>query len=78
MATRTFFDTNVLVYLFDADSPDKQTRARDALRERLESEAALISTRFSRSSSSPSPESSRDRCRLTRLKPRCASSSSFP
>ena len=24
----TFFDTNVLVYLFDADSPEKADRAR--------------------------------------------------
>jgi predicted nucleic acid-binding protein len=44
MAIRTFFDTNVLVYLFDADSPDKQSRARDALRERLESGAVVVST----------------------------------
>jgi predicted nucleic acid-binding protein len=44
MASRTFFDTNVLVYLFDADSPEKQSRARDALRERLESGAVVVST----------------------------------
>jgi predicted nucleic acid-binding protein len=44
MATRTFFDTNVLVYLFDADSPEKQVRAREALRERLESGAVVVST----------------------------------
>jgi len=44
MASRTFFDTNVLVYLFDADSPDKQARAREALRERLESGAVVVST----------------------------------
>jgi len=44
MASRTFFDTNVLVYLFDADSPDKQVRAREALRERLESGAVVVST----------------------------------
>ena len=28
-----FVDTNVLVYLFDADSPNKQARARELLRE---------------------------------------------
>jgi predicted nucleic acid-binding protein len=44
MASRTFFDTNVLVYLFDADSPDKQARARAALRARLESGAVVVST----------------------------------
>jgi predicted nucleic acid-binding protein len=44
MASRTFFDTNVLVYLFDSDSPDKQSRARSALRQALERGAAVIST----------------------------------
>jgi predicted nucleic acid-binding protein len=44
MTSRTFFDTNVLVYLFDADSPDKQARAREALRERLESGVVVVST----------------------------------
>ncbi len=28
-----FVDTNVLVYLFDADAPDKRTRAQELLRE---------------------------------------------
>lgn len=31
-----FVDTNVLVYLFDADAPAKQTRARELLREEKE------------------------------------------
>jgi predicted nucleic acid-binding protein len=44
MAGRTFFDTNVLVYLFDADSPDKQARAREALQQALERGAVVIST----------------------------------
>jgi predicted nucleic acid-binding protein len=44
MASRTFFDTNVLVYLFDADSPDKQSRARDTLQQALERGAVVIST----------------------------------
>ena len=28
-----FLDTNVLVYLFDSDAPEKQSRAREVLRE---------------------------------------------
>ena len=35
-----FVDTNVLVYLFDGDSPDKQARARELLSE----EGAMEST----------------------------------
>ena len=31
MKDRSFVDTNVLVYLFDADSPNKQSRAREIL-----------------------------------------------
>ncbi len=31
MTDRSFVDTNVLVYLFDADSPTKQARAREIL-----------------------------------------------
>jgi predicted nucleic acid-binding protein len=44
MASRTFFDTNVLVYLFDTDSPNKQVRAQDALSERLEGGTVVVST----------------------------------
>jgi predicted nucleic acid-binding protein len=44
MASRTFFDTNVLVYLFDADSPDKQARAREVLQASLERGVAVVST----------------------------------
>ena len=44
MASRTFFDTNVLVYLFDADSPVKKSRARDALRRAHEAGVVVIST----------------------------------
>jgi predicted nucleic acid-binding protein len=44
MASRTFVDTNVLVYLFDSDSPDKQSRARAALQQALERGAVVIST----------------------------------
>jgi predicted nucleic acid-binding protein len=44
MASRTFLDTNVLVYLFDADSPDKQARAREVLQASLERGVAVVST----------------------------------
>lgn len=44
MASRTFFDTNVLVYLFDADAPAKQARAREAVGRALEQGAMVIST----------------------------------
>jgi hypothetical protein len=44
MASRTFFDTNVLVYLFDADSRVKQSKARDALQGALERGPVVIST----------------------------------
>jgi predicted nucleic acid-binding protein len=44
MASRTFVDTNVLVYLFDADSPEKQARAREVLRDRVEGEGVVVST----------------------------------
>ncbi len=44
MANRTFFDTNVLVYLFDTDSPGKQARAREVLEASLERGVAVVST----------------------------------
>ena len=44
MASKTFFDTNVLVYLFNADFPDKQSRAREALQQALERGAVVVST----------------------------------
>jgi predicted nucleic acid-binding protein len=44
MASRTFFDTNIFVYLFDADSPDKQSRARAVLQKALERGPVVIST----------------------------------
>ena len=39
---RCFIDTNVLVYLFDADSPGKQARSRELLEEVADS--AVLST----------------------------------
>ena len=42
-AERTFLDTNVLVYLFDHDEPDKEARARDIL-EQAEPGELVLST----------------------------------
>lgn len=44
MSSRTFFDTNVLVYLFDSDFPEKQVRARESLQTALERGTAVTST----------------------------------
>ena len=41
---RTFFDTNVLVYVFDRDSPDRSRKAHELLREHVASGGLLIST----------------------------------
>jgi len=39
-----FFDTNVLVYLFDADSPDKRKRARALFQAHAGAGDILLST----------------------------------
>ena len=39
-----FLDTNVLVYLFDADAPSKQKRAREILDKQIRGGQALLST----------------------------------
>lgn len=39
-----FFDTNVLVYLFDADSPDKRKQARALFQRHTEAGDILLST----------------------------------
>lgn len=41
---RFFLDTNVLVYSFDPDAPDKQRRAQALIQEALRSQRGLIST----------------------------------
>lgn len=41
---RAFFDTNVLVYLFDADAPEKQDRARRLLEREVTEGRAMLST----------------------------------
>lgn len=44
MTARVFLDTNVLVYLFDSDSPQKQARAREILSRHDESLSIVLST----------------------------------
>jgi predicted nucleic acid-binding protein len=41
---RVFFDTNILVYLFDADAPEKQTQARERFQAEASSGRAVLST----------------------------------
>jgi predicted nucleic acid-binding protein len=41
---RTFLDTNVLVYLFDADSPAKQERAREVVAEAARARSLVLSS----------------------------------
>jgi predicted nucleic acid-binding protein len=41
---KSFFDTNILVYLFDADSPDKRRKARALFRNHAEAGDILVST----------------------------------
>jgi predicted nucleic acid-binding protein len=41
---RTFFDSGVLVYLFDADAPGKQERIRKLLREEAAEGRVVLST----------------------------------
>lgn len=41
---KVFFDTNILVYLFDGGSPSKQARARDVLEQHTRAGETLLST----------------------------------
>lgn len=41
---KVFFDTNVLVYLFDADSPDKRKKARTLFQQHAEAGVIVLST----------------------------------
>jgi len=41
---RVFVDTNILVYLFDADDPVKQTRAREVVGELARGKALVLSS----------------------------------
>jgi len=49
---RTFVDTNVLVYAHDASETKKQPIARAVLEELWADRSGVVSTRFSRSSTS--------------------------
>lgn len=42
--TRAFFDTNVLVYLFDSDEPEKKARAQKCFEETAETGRTILST----------------------------------
>lgn len=42
--SRSFFDTNVLLYLFDSSEPDKKTLAQEALSGEVEAGRAVLST----------------------------------
>ena len=42
--TRAFFDTNVLIYLFDNRYPDKKAKAQDVFNRAVSSEQAHLST----------------------------------
>lgn len=41
---RAFFDTNILVYLYDADAPDKKERARELFETEASAGRAVLST----------------------------------
>jgi predicted nucleic acid-binding protein len=41
---RRFFDTNVLVYIFDSSAPNKRTRASQVLEQAIEAGLAVLST----------------------------------
>jgi predicted nucleic acid-binding protein len=43
MSGRVFFDTNVLVYLFDEDSPDKQALAKEAFNQHARAGRIVLS-----------------------------------
>lgn len=42
--TRAFFDTNVLLYLFDLDEPEKKARAQEVFEGEVVAERAAVST----------------------------------
>jgi predicted nucleic acid-binding protein len=43
-AAKSFFDTNILLYIYSDADPDKQKRARELYREHASSGAILVST----------------------------------
>ncbi len=79
--TRSFFDTNVLVYLFDEDEPEKKARAQEIYGREARAGNAVLSTQVlqefyvnvTRKLSPPLPsevaeERVRDFCRLSLVK----------
>ncbi len=42
--TRSFLDTNVLIYLFDRDEPEKKARAQEVFGREIEADRAAVST----------------------------------
>lgn len=44
--SRSFFDTNVLLYLFDNSVPEKKTRAQEVFSEEAEAGRAVLSTQI--------------------------------
>jgi predicted nucleic acid-binding protein len=44
--SRSFFDTNVLLYLFDKSVPKKKTRAQEVFSEEVEAGRAVLSTQI--------------------------------
>ncbi len=44
VALRTFFDTNVLIYAYDDDEPEKKARALELFEEEVEAGRAVLST----------------------------------
>lgn len=44
MSDRTFLDTNIVVYVFDDDSPEKQARATEILRAEGQDHELVLST----------------------------------
>ena len=42
--SRSFFDTNVLLYLFDNSVPEKKARAQEVFSEEVEAGRAVLST----------------------------------
>ncbi len=42
--TRSFFDTNVLLYLFDNSEPEKKSRAQEVTEQEIQANRAVLST----------------------------------
>ena len=46
MRDRVFLDTNILVYAYDKNEPEKQIRAQDILKAAIEEESGIISAQI--------------------------------